>query len=74
MQRLITAGTISTVSKKIIQARYGMVTISIGDLVHVSVLGQHIIHVNSAQAAADLFDRRATTYSDRPHSVMMNDL
>ena len=33
---------------------------------HLSALGRPIIIFNSQKAAADLLDRRATIYSDRP--------
>lgn len=32
---------------------------------YLNVAGQHIIVLNTAKAAADLFDRRADNYSDR---------
>ncbi|KAJ6585036.1 cytochrome P450 [Mycena capillaripes] len=37
-----------------------------GDVVHASALGQHIIIVNSAKAAFELFEKRSDIYSDRP--------
>ncbi|KAJ6585054.1 cytochrome P450 [Mycena capillaripes] len=37
-----------------------------GDVVHASALGQHIIIVNSAKAAFELFEKRSYIYSDRP--------
>ncbi|ROT40915.1 cytochrome P450 1A2 [Sodiomyces alkalinus F11] len=36
------------------------------DVIHTEVLGQHIICLNSAQAATDLLDRRGFIYCDRP--------
>ncbi|KAJ6585037.1 cytochrome P450 [Mycena capillaripes] len=37
-----------------------------GDVVHASALGQHIIIVNSAKAALELFEKRSHIYSGRP--------
>ncbi|KAF7365161.1 O-methylsterigmatocystin oxidoreductase [Mycena venus] len=37
-----------------------------GDLVHASVMGQHIVIVNSAKTANELFEKRAPIYSGRP--------
>ncbi|KAJ2903706.1 cytochrome p450 [Zalerion maritima] len=36
------------------------------DVVHTRVLGQHVICLNSAQAATDLIDKRSLNYGDRP--------
>lgn len=35
------------------------------DLIHLDVLGSHIIVVNSAKAANELFEKRSAIYSDR---------
>ena len=35
------------------------------DVVHVDALGTHLIIVNSAKAARELFERRSSLYSDR---------
>ncbi|KAF7357536.1 Cytochrome P450 [Mycena sanguinolenta] len=45
--------------------------IQYGDLVHVSVPGQHIVVVNSAKTAVELLDKRSHIYSDRPVSTMV---
>ncbi|KAJ8495804.1 hypothetical protein ONZ45_g12698 [Pleurotus djamor] len=45
-----------------------------GDLVHINVLGKHIIFVNSIKAANDLFEKRSSNYSDRNALPMINDL
>ncbi|KAF7357560.1 O-methylsterigmatocystin oxidoreductase [Mycena sanguinolenta] len=42
-----------------------------GDLVHVSVPGQHIVVVNSAKTAVELFDKRSHIYTDRPVFTMV---
>ncbi|KAF7357540.1 O-methylsterigmatocystin oxidoreductase [Mycena sanguinolenta] len=44
--------------------------IQYGDLVHVSVLGQHIVLVNSIKAAIELFEKRSHINSDRPVFTM----
>ncbi|KAM0283728.1 hypothetical protein ACHAQH_002317 [Verticillium albo-atrum] len=36
------------------------------DVIHTKVLGQHLICLNSRQAAEDLLDRRGSNYCDRP--------
>ncbi|KAI0319837.1 cytochrome P450 [Amylostereum chailletii] len=44
------------------------------DIISVTVLGQTSIILNSAEAIADLLDKRGSNYSDRPDMVMINDL
>jgi hypothetical protein len=41
------------------------IMISGSDVVHVDVLGTHMVIVNSSKAAKELFDRRSLLYSDR---------
>jgi hypothetical protein len=36
------------------------------DVLHVNFIGQHVVILNSAQAAIDLLDKRSNIYSDRP--------
>ena len=43
---------------------------SLGDVIHLRVLGRDIIVLNSVQAATDLFDKRGGLYSDRPNFVI----
>ncbi|KDQ55433.1 hypothetical protein JAAARDRAFT_37446 [Jaapia argillacea MUCL 33604] len=45
-----------------------------GDLVYANVLGRDLLFVNSAQVAADLFEKRFSNYSDRTPLYMINDL
>lgn len=40
------------------------------DVVHIKVLGQHMICLNSLQASTDLLDRRGAKYSDRPRFTL----
>ena len=39
---------------------------AIGSIVHASALGSHIVVLNAVEDAAELLDRRAPKYSDRP--------
>ncbi|KAI0784062.1 cytochrome P450 [Abortiporus biennis] len=45
-----------------------------GEIVYLNVLGQPIIVLNSVKTATDLLDRRSRIYSDRPKSVVGNDM
>ena len=45
-----------------------------GDVVYLNVAGQPTIILNSQQAASDLLDRRAASYSGRPHFAVRNEL
>ncbi|KAF3768808.1 putative cytochrome P450 oxidoreductase [Cryphonectria parasitica EP155] len=40
------------------------------DVIHIKVLGQHMICLNSNKAAVDLLDRRGSNYSDRPRFTL----
>lgn len=41
-----------------------------GPIVYLSVAGQPVVVLNTSKAAADLFDRRADIYSDRPDNIV----
>ncbi|EPQ55346.1 cytochrome P450 [Gloeophyllum trabeum ATCC 11539] len=45
-----------------------------GDILSLNVMGRTIIILNSSQATQDLFEKDASVYSDRPHSVVINEL
>ena len=45
--------------------------LSVGDIVHVKVMGKTMIILNSAEAATELLDKRASIYSDRPILPLM---
>ncbi|KDR73159.1 hypothetical protein GALMADRAFT_722618 [Galerina marginata CBS 339.88] len=45
-----------------------------GDIMHVDIIGQPLIIINSTKIAKDLLDKRSSIYSDRPHFVMGGDL
>ncbi|KAK7440788.1 hypothetical protein VKT23_016865 [Stygiomarasmius scandens] len=44
------------------------------DLIHINVLGDHTIVLNSVKATDELLERRSALYSDRPRFAMVNDL
>src|SRR5260221_14495661 len=46
----------------------------IGDLMYFNVLGQPIIFINSLKVAAELLDKRANIYSDRPNLIVANEI
>jgi hypothetical protein len=46
----------------------------LGDLIYLSVAGQPIVVLNSQKVAADLLDRRAGIYSDRPRFIVASDI
>ncbi|KAJ4491747.1 cytochrome P450 [Lentinula lateritia] len=54
--------------------RIDLVHASIGDVIHLSALGQSIIILNSARSIYDLLERRSALYSDRPSTVMAGEL
>ena len=41
---------------------------------HVNVLGQPLIILNTHKAAADLLERRSEIYSDRPQNIVSVDM
>lgn len=43
-----------------------------GDIIHVNVLGSHIVVLNSLDAARDLLVKRGNLYSGRPMDMMNN--
>ncbi|EKM77775.1 hypothetical protein AGABI1DRAFT_121852 [Agaricus bisporus var. burnettii JB137-S8] len=44
-----------------------------GDLVYFKLLGKSFLLVGSLERAVDIFEKRSTNYSDRPHMVMLMD-
>lgn len=46
----------------------------LGDVMHISLLGQHVVILNSVKAVTDLFERRSALYSSRPQSTMASEL
>ena len=45
----------------------------LGPVVYLNVAGQPVIILNTHKAAADLLDRRANIYSDRPNNIVASD-
>jgi len=41
---------------------------------HVNVIGQPLIVISSLKVAADLLDRKAGIYSDRPQNIVASDI
>ena len=41
-----------------------------GDVMHLKVLNQNIIILNSVKAASELLDKRGALYSDRPRFIV----
>ncbi|OAX39032.1 hypothetical protein K503DRAFT_799959 [Rhizopogon vinicolor AM-OR11-026] len=37
-----------------------------GDILHIEVLGKHIIVLNSTKTATEILDKKSSVYSDRP--------
>lgn len=51
-------------------AVWNSLTITLGDVFYVNAAGQPIIVLNTQKTAADLLDRRAGIYSDRPRNIV----
>lgn len=45
-----------------------------GEIVHLNVLGQDLIVLNSPKAATDLLEKKSSTYSDRPVVMMCGEI
>ncbi|OCH87846.1 cytochrome P450 [Obba rivulosa] len=45
-----------------------------GPIVHISLAGQSVVILNTHKAAADLLDRRANVYSDRPRNIVASEI
>ena len=43
-------------------------------MIYLNILGQHLVILSSLEAITDLFEKRSSTYSDRMHSTMVNEL
>ena len=46
----------------------------LGPIIHVNALGQPLIVLNTHKATADLLERRAAIYSDRPPNIVSVDM
>jgi len=45
-----------------------------GDVVHVHIVGQGLVFLNSPEATMDLLDKKGSIYGDKPHLVMVGEL
>lgn len=45
-----------------------------GDIIHLTVLGRHIVILSSPRVVHDLLDRRSAIYSDRPMLTMAGEM
>ncbi|THV02863.1 cytochrome P450 [Dendrothele bispora CBS 962.96] len=67
-------GNILDIPREKEAATYYKMAQEYGDLVHMSVLGQNILIINSFQTANELFEKRSSNYSDRNEMPMIKDL
>lgn len=56
------------------QTAFTLKNIYQGDLVYLKMFGISLLFVNSHELARELFDKRGHIYSDRAHSVALNEL
>ena len=49
-------------------------SIGIGNIIYLNAAGQPMVILNSQKVAADLLDRRAGIYSDRPRNIVASDI
>jgi len=47
---------------------------SIGDIIFFKILGQPFLVLGSVERTFDLFEKRSSNYSDRPHFPMIDDM
>ncbi|KAF8546952.1 cytochrome P450 [Imleria badia] len=45
-----------------------------GDIIYLNAAGNHMVVISSPRIAADLLDRRASIYSDRPRNIVASDI
>jgi hypothetical protein len=45
-----------------------------GPIVHINVMGQPLILLSGHKITADLLERRAAIYSDRPRSIVASEM
>jgi hypothetical protein len=68
------SGRRSTVCKQTVIIRMCRLKLPLGDVVYLNVFGQPFLVLNSHKTTADLLDRRAAIYSDRPHYIVAGDI
>jgi hypothetical protein len=44
------------------------------EIVHFSIMHDHVVVLNSAEAASDMFEKRSAIYSDRPWMTMSSEM
>ncbi|EMD39272.1 hypothetical protein CERSUDRAFT_93317 [Gelatoporia subvermispora B] len=52
--------------------QYGTYALTSREVIYLEVLGQPIVVLNTEKAVLDLWDKRSSNYSDRPHSEMLH--
>lgn len=43
-----------------------------GDIIHFTILGAHIVVLNSLDDIREMFEKRSNLYSDRPHMATID--
>ena len=51
-----------------------LILIPSGNIIYLNAAGQSMVILNSQKIAADLLDRRAGIYSDRPRNIVASDI
>ncbi|KZT21351.1 CyP450 monooxygenase [Neolentinus lepideus HHB14362 ss-1] len=64
-------GNMLDVPKKTAWKTYAAWSKQFGDIIHLNILGEHIVIINSVKIANDLFEKRVNIYSDRPIVPML---
>lgn len=57
---------------RMVIASVDAVSINLGDIVHLNLLGKHVVVLNSYEIAKDVLEQ--SKYSDRPHFTMAGEL
>lgn len=65
-------GNLRDIQHKTLRYRYDELAKTYGEIFHLSALGQHIVVLNTEEAAYELFTRRSAIYSDRPQLAMVD--
>ena len=62
------------VCPKLVEMHLGHVSIILGDISHIEIMGKHIVVLNSVKAAIEMLDKKSSKYSDRPILPMCGEL
>lgn len=65
-------GNLRDIQHKTLRYRYDELAKTYGEIFHLSALGQHIVVLNTEEAAYELFTRRSAIYSDRPQLALVD--